>query len=628
MIRILDASILAFTKLRTRKVRTIVTVLIASLLFSGLVAASLIFAGAVSSAERFTQEGLTKRFISSVTYFSNSEANFPPDSVKKRATELRNQTIADKKKEAKRLGIEYDPATEPALETPDGYGGTYYNAYIPPALKAMQEYTATQPTQLDKLKQDTAKYKPLKIYELKHSSIDGAIKPIKDGKEDFKNEPIRQYTADDTPGVTQGWAYIDASITKPFLLEESAIKAQPDQTSLPVIAPYAKAEEALGLKKLPKTAQPSERLERIRYIRAHAGEARLVGCYRNAASQQLIDSAVDTAKEIEKNKKNKDYIKPDLIYSLPAQDSCGPAVITRDVRTKEEKTATAKDIEFRKIFGEYAEPVQQKITFRIVGLAPDPVGFDDFLTVSALVSTIAGSSLQGQWVVPLDYYNALPNKADYEKFFPGNATNTSVPSFHADSYLVEFATTAQTRAFSDASACFDNCGGEKPFVMPFGSNSILLEDITKGTMTVLGIAALIVMAIAGLIMLGMIGRVISDSRRETAVFRAIGAKKSDIATIYTIYTLMLSGLVAVSALVIGTGLALWADSQWSGSATVQAHLSFIGVQENEVFRLIDMWWLAIGAIVAAVLVAGLISMLFPLGRNLARSPLKDMRDDT
>ena len=63
MIRLADTILLAYTKLRAHKVRTIITVLLASLLFGTLVAASLIMTGALKSIASFREDGLTSRYI-------------------------------------------------------------------------------------------------------------------------------------------------------------------------------------------------------------------------------------------------------------------------------------------------------------------------------------------------------------------------------------------------------------------------------------------------------------------------------------------------------------------------------------------------------------------------------------
>lgn len=630
MIRFTDTIVLAFTKLRTRKIRTIVTVTTASLLFGGLVASTLLIGGIVDSTKRFSTGGLSERFISQIQYYGMDDFAYnPPESVIDRAEELYQKRITDKKAAAKRLGLEYDSAAEPKPISKVGYEPEYFDPSNPSASQALAEYKDTLPTKLDKLKKTLTPYNSKNIYTVDGAVINGFMKPLKDGKEDFKKavNMSQDYSGSSTP-VELGWSYIDSSVVSTFMLDKAAIQSQPDQTSMPVIGPYSKVEEALGLKKLTDSATVEQRLERIRLVRNKAATVRFSTCYRNQSSQDLIDQAIQVAKDIETNKTNKDYQKPSLIYGLPTADSCGAAVVIRDVRTKAEKAMAENELQFRREFGEYTDPAQQKLTFRIIGITPDSMGMNDFSTIPTLITMVAGASLNGMWVVPRDSYEELSNKADYEKFLPNdsfvNAGYRLEPSF-----LVEFNNVKDTRAFSANEACtgFD-CSGSKPYVSYFGSNSALIQDFLEYSTRTIAIAAIVVVAVAALILMGMIGRVIGDSRRETAVFRAIGAKRNDIRAIYTTYTLMLGLLIVLSAIAIGVLVVLWADSKWSGVATAQALITFSGADDSQVFHLIGVWWPALGAIVFAVLLAAFTSMLLPLARNLARSPIRDMRDDT
>ena len=73
MIKLADTALLAFTKLRARKIRTVITVLLASLLFGVLIAVSLVMTGAFRSVESFREDGLTSRYIVSVYPNSGSD---------------------------------------------------------------------------------------------------------------------------------------------------------------------------------------------------------------------------------------------------------------------------------------------------------------------------------------------------------------------------------------------------------------------------------------------------------------------------------------------------------------------------------------------------------------------------
>lgn len=627
MIRLGDAATLALTKLRTRKIRTIVTVITASLLFSALVVAVLVTGGVIESSKRFTAGSLSERYIVSVQNFFTGDDIYNNPDIQARAEQLQAKVIADKTAVAKRLGIEYDSKTEPVPVEKVSGGEQYLNLEALATRWAVKEHNAKLPTALDTTKQLADTYHPKTYYPVERSVINGQIKSIKAGKEDFQEKRSTNYHA--TPDVTAGWSYLDSSVVEPFLVDKKYLDAQTNKTDMPIIAPYSKVETALGLEKLPKTATPAEQLKRINQVRELAATVTFTTCYRNSVSQSQIDDAVRVAKEIEKNKGNKEYKKPSLIYGLPKADECAAAPIISNTRSAEEKKLTDKQLQFSREFDTVVDPQQQKVTFRVVGISPN--GFDptSISSVDGIIALVAGSSLQGMWVVPQGLYDAMPNKAEYARFYP-TAENTSNEAVFTPNpgQLVEFAKPEDAKAFVTEKGCSGMDCSNKPFLAYFGSNSVLIQDLTTNAAKALGVVGAIIGAVAALILMGMVGRVISDSRRETAVFRAIGAKRNDIRAIYTTYTIFLTLLISLAALVIGTAAALWIDSQFSTEATVRAQLTFVGADGSQQFHLIGVWGEALLLIVALVVAAGLVSMLLPLARNLARSPIKDMRDDT
>jgi hypothetical protein len=412
------------------------------------------------------------------------------------------------------------------------------------------------------------------------------------------------------------------------MLPDSQIAKQRNTSAIPVIAPISKVEKALGLKQLAKNANAEKRLERTRYIRDHAQEATFNVCYRNSVSEAQIQNAVTTKQEIEQNKNNKEYQKPSLIYGLPNPGSCAPAPILEDKRTAQEKKLADKQKEFQRMFGQETEPAQQLLTFRVVGISPDAYSAASFSGVGSLVASIAGSTLQGQWVVPKQLFNSMPNRNDFTKFIqPTERSNTSF-TFDMTSTIVEFSNAEQAKNFVSKEGCGnDYCDGPTT-VTYFGSNSVLINDLKKQAYYGLAYTAIGVGAIAIVIMMGMVGRVITDSRRETAVFRAIGAKRNDIRLIYFSYTFILSVIIAIFALTLGFIGAIILNSQFSPIVTAQAHLTYIFADDSIKFHFVGIWWQALLALIGLVVVSGLAGVLLPLSRNVTRSPIKDMRDDT
>jgi hypothetical protein len=318
MIRVRDALILALTKLRTRSVRTTVTVVIASLLFSVLALTLLLLQGGVDSMKRFTAGSLSERYLAMVTYAPSRQMGpDTPDSVKQRAQQIYTQLIADKKAAAKRLGVDYDPAMEqkPIMNMGDGEG--WLDASSPAAVQAYNEYFATLPSAKQTVDAAVMPYRPLQVYPITDGGAKGGqLKPITDGKEDFTKsaqppQDMSQW------GVEFGWSYIDEAVVKPFMLNPEQLARQADVSAIPVIAPLNKVEKALGLSVLPATASSEQRLERLRYVKAHADEATYTVCYRNPVSQQQIDDAARIAKEIEQG-------LPEAFFNLWA--ACGRSV--------------------------------------------------------------------------------------------------------------------------------------------------------------------------------------------------------------------------------------------------------------------------------------------------------------
>src|SRR5690606_20139682 len=76
---------------------------------------------------------------------------------------------------------------------------------------------------------------------------------------------------------------------------------------------------------------------------------------------------------------------------------------------------------------------------------------------------------------------------------------------------------------SDIPSCSRD--GRQFALQPFGSNSIAIGQFKDFTQQILLIAAAAIAALAAIVLMGMVGRIIADSRKETALFRAVGATR-------------------------------------------------------------------------------------------------------
>lgn len=639
MIRLTDATILAYTKLRTHKIRTSITIIISSLLFGLLVASVIITQGAFQSVREFSKEGYGSRYI--VNAYANS---FDADiwqnkTIMTRAKVIFKDIIAAKKAAAKKLGITYDETTEqqPVTSINSKEENDFLNLSAPSSIQAVTEYESTKPKyDLAYLEKQAAIYKPSGIYSnVEYSSNDGSLSLMKNGKESFIiKKPTYSYNQNDL-GVesmlASGFAFAttDHQMTDSFLLPTASVKSN-DPNSIPVLIPYSYAEKLLNLKKLSNNATPKVKLDRVKEIQDKAGSINYFACYRNSVSRQQIDTAMAQAVEIEKNKANKDYQKPTLIYGLPSTDTCGAATIIYDTRTNEQKIYDSKQKEFDKQFGATVDPDQQKVNFHVIGLAPDTSNLDLSYDPSGLLSTLFSSSGFGGVEVPSDQFIKLPNINRLKEILtpPNGATTSS-----STAYSVEFSKANDASNFISEKSCnggdpSDCAKIDKPFqLVAFGSNSIALNKIERSFMDMFKIAVLVVIAIASIIMSGTLGRMIADSRRETAVFRAIGFKRIDIMSIYITYIFILSAMVALISFVVGVSVAYTVDQYLWANFTVQSLLSFGASDMSRQFHFIKINTPELSWVFGSIIAAGLLSTIIPLIRNVRRNPIKDMRDE-
>jgi hypothetical protein len=631
MISTHDTFTLALTKLRTRKIRLIITVVISGLLFGLLIAGSLVSDGVFKSVDSFTKEGFGERYIAAgsssayILVFNNKELNT-------RAQVIFDEQVVQKKALAKKLGIEYDPATdqEPTHEFPSANGEkiTTVSVTSEAGRQAIYEYSIKHPApDMQAFQKSANKYGPKTFYRSTlNSPPDGnQLQVLKGGQERYEEDTTstrRQPTGIELFG--QFWQVMSDDLLKSFTLPGENLQTGTDG-SVPVIVPVSAAEEFLGLKLLPGSASPKEKLERIKYIRAHLRGTTYQVCSRNASSSALITQAQSVQQEILKNKDNKTYEKPALMYGLPTE-ACGASPVIRDVRTSAQKVLDDKQRQFNEAFGAES-PRQQKFTFRVVGMAPDQQQ-GNFSRLGEIVNSIVQSTLGSGWYTP---DSQVATHTLLSTYFV-NTPKTSFPS--ASTYYAEFNTPKDTLAFIDTQSCPDSDPNKcvtlgKPFtISQFGSNSTALDSLKRKSATLLNTAGLVIVVVAAVIMMGAVGRLIADSRRETAVFRAIGAKRLDISAIYLLYTVFLSTLIILFAACAGAIVATVISNHFSPTITVQALVAYNAQDLNKTFVLFGIDALTIAKILGGVLIAGTVGALIPLLRNIRRNPSRDMRDDT
>ncbi len=651
MIKLTDTTLLALTKLRAHKIRTMITVLLASLLFGLLVTASLVMTGAFRSVDAFRQDGLTSRYIVNVNKSLND-----PNTLSKL---LRNaDLIAEAKKryevlvkektaEAKRLNLSYTQASDqpPYMLGSDGTERLSINDQNDIVRTLLKEKFSGKPAFNDAQFEETAKhYHATKVFAAESYMIarGASLEVLKDGKEKFydqsdESEINAHY---ERPIVDGGQMTLTPQeITKPFMLSNNG-GWKPASGSLPIILPQNTIERLLGFEQLPDTASTSQKLERLKSVRRQAAKLTFKACYRNDGSKALIQQTIQQQKEIKANEGKKEYQKPSLVYNLPGPAACENPSIASDTRTADERKNDANQKVFDKKFGKNDEPKSYFVSFTIVGISPAEVvqngpiaeqSGEQIRSINDVINNLLKTNGIGQ-AIPQTLYEQLPPTAKHSDLFNYEPTYFFGNEDNKQRYL-EFANARDAQKFIDEQSCtiqYDNTC--KPAGRPYQaslafSNSAAIDDIRTKVAQWFWYGMLSVIILATLIMWIAIGRTIADGRHETAVFRAIGFKRIDIVGVYVLYTVILSVLVAVFAGGIGVAGAYIVNERFAPSLTAQAQYDFGGLDMTKEVHLVGIDEQQLGVLLAACLATGLLSTVIPLLRNVRRNPIRDMREE-
>jgi hypothetical protein len=407
---------------------------------------------------------------------------------------------------------------------------------------------------------------------------------------------------------------------------------RPNSGSLPVILPQNAIEQILGNTSASAKATATQKLDRLTAIKKQATGLTFKACYRNQASINLINQTIAAEKYINQHHADKDYVAPKLMYALPNAVTCENPTIIQDTRTAAEKKQADNQAIFDNDFNPSEPPTSYFVHFTIVGMSPAAeTGQTQNRSSSDILSRLLQTYGIGQ-SIPQNLYDKIPDKSKYDDiltytktYFFGNEDNMS--------RYVEFSNAKDAEKFIDEQSCkmqYDNTckpsGRLYQAALSF-SNSAAIADLRQKVTHLFDYATIASIIVATIIMWTIIGRTMADSRRETAVFRAVGFKRIDIAFIYITYTVLLSVFIAIFAAIAGYAGALFIDTAYTQQLTVQAQLGYGAVDLSKHISLIGFDGQQLMLIFIACLATGILSVIVPLLRNVRRSPIQDMREE-
>ena len=650
MIRILDAVLLARTKLKVRRVRLFISLLSMSVMFAVLVFIANVATGVTGSLAQFGKTGYGGRFLvqaQPITY-----QGYDDDTLISRLVGPQQQLISQKQALAKKLDLDYDSHSDTSLYYIDQQTGpsasdvqhTLTGSAV--ATTALNAQNAAIPgIQFSDFTQRAVAAGATHVYRSSMATgsfnqsvgaTAGTLSVLVNGKETFLTSNQQTSPTGVDSIETLGWNQMDDALLQPFLLKGQTTKVGANG-AIPVFAPYSAAEQMLGLNPLPTTASSQQQLQRLEQVRQEIAGKTVQLCYRNNASETLLQNTITQQQTIAENKGKSGYTPPDLTYALPSV-ACGATTIAKDVRTTAEKQNDANQQQFDATFNPDAEPVQGIITLQIVGISPD-VNSASSIGGIGVLGAVLSSTIGYGWFSPTSAFvpNSLATRAQ-----EGTVDQQPIAQ---QVYYAEFSSLSAATAFTKRFDCTTGgtvntavqtpntraayCASQgRPFMItPYGNNAGTILTFQHSLWRVLRFVLLAIIIIAIVIMGSTFGKVIADSRRETAVFRALGASRLAVSQIYFTYTLLIALIVSLLATILGTCASLLLNAHLSPGLSVDAVLIYNTQNTHMHFTLTGWDAKYLGIIVALVVVLGFASAALPLFSNMRRNPIRDLRDE-
>lgn len=656
MIRPSYALKLAQTKLRSKRGMIITSIIIASFPFAALFATAVVLTGAEKSSTEFIKKAGNDR------YLVKASPNIPYEELSFTLTpsldEIRQIKLFEKqyyqelRDRYTALKLEYDVASEiPALEPysladkklpEEQRVKVNYDSPVIRAMEArkLEAYAKTATNTSSDLRTVGALYGAEGYYVVGLPSglpVTPQLRLVQNGKEDLESSELK--TDGDfgnygyyTNAIHNGmYSFTDQRNLTRYLLtsDTSTLKG------IPVVVSAQEAAslfgEKVGIGKEPEAA--NEKKTWLKDIQAKLNGQLYQACYRNTAEQTMLEKIQRDYIEIKNNEGNKDYRKPSLIYDYP-QEICGGITIKEDTRSPVEKQLEAKNEEAQKKLGLYRAPSHRLLTFQIVGVNYTQPFLDYTKGITEYVKSLLvyqdGISTID---IPTQMYDSLPESLKFDDILQEESTrrlaSQAIASEKFATRVLEFTNTETARSFLNNETCpMSELNCSKKFkAAPYGSNYLILDEISNLFSRITTIAFPIALGLAAIIIWFTVSRIMAENRREIAVYRAMGAKRNDIAGIYTGYVLLIATQIAFVSVALGIIVAV-AVNHFYGAALTDTAATVFGIVNNApIFSLLSLDSPLLLTVVYSIFIVSMTASMPPLVRNVRRNPIRDMREE-
>lgn len=655
MIRPRYAIQLARTKLKSKRGVLITSVIVSSVLFAALIAAIIVFTGAQKSATKLVKAVGNDRYQvlvaavhpQSVISLYDESGTISLETIREVKAYQKTYYEAERAK-YKQLGIEYDKETEidafvPASWAPENLPEeqrvmvNFRSPVVDALLKErFTTYAKTAPNTFEKLKELGNRYGATGYYTETPTWLPSLpfTRTIQNNKENFGDQEKNEaYTFEAQKLAIYNSSYVfrdDALLSRYLLTTDTAgLKGVPVVPTAQEVATLFGSQ--LGIKKEP--TKENERNAWYREVQKKSKDFTYQACYRNQKEITMLEKIQRDFVEQKASKDNKDYKKPSLLYEYP-DTPCGEITVKEDTRTAAEKKIDLAIEEQQKKLGTYEAPAHHMLTFQIVGVVYAQPVQTSFTNASEFVkSLLSPGDMRGAVgaPIPAQMYQSLPESLRFDDLVATQAEGLwyDTASRLFKDRILEFKTIDQARAFLINEGCpLDGNQCKKPFQTSiYGSNYLIVDEIGKLFNKVMTIALPILLGLSFLIIWFTVSRIMAENRKETAVYRAMGAKRGDIAAIYVTYVVIVALRIALLSTLLGVATAYVVNYFYGSALTETAYLLFGTIDNTPKVNLFDLSSPLLLAVIGSIFLVSLIASLQPMIRNVLRPPVQDMRSE-
>lgn len=583
----MKTSKIVFAKFKIRRARLIVGLIVMTLLFSASIAGGILLLNGYEGVTEYASNGLGGRYFASFNNMLASQIYAEDKDVIADA-----QRIFDKEKAEKCADedeeCEYEKNEYPFTEYEDGSRSVRIttSAGEKAIINKTKNINNYPESKLDEILSNY-EYKQKLTFKNYITKDGGWLYSLIDGEK--INDVVKAHGGDVLQMAAYNITYSAGDIFDPYRFNDVDVK----EDEIPIFITKNHAEAIMKERGVSVAGSDYEKTITLRE-KMNGDDGRFEMCFRNGASIEHVSAAIT----VEKGK------EPE--YRMKSGECSG--VVSED--------------------GELTDDIQRIVKFRVVGIY-EQRNLYDTIDEDDLLNNLFKSGLSFSYFVVDD--EKISNKARRvaEEIWD-EPSGWQKYTIYKDSYVIEFNNAEDVEKIiseRDCNALRGNvCSDERPFViMKYGNSSVFLGKIKNKLVLYSTIVFIVIFALLLVVIMSTINRVLCDSRKETAILRAIGYTRGDIAKIYIRYALIYAAIVGVASFIIGNVVALLVCIINRASFNSFLMVKF-GVFEDLNVPLYSFNFLTI-LCVLVVLLCGVLSTVLPLYLNTRRHIARDLREE-